>query len=155
VETMILGLDPGGTTGWCLATFKEDGSVRWNYNQLGPEPHHDELFSLLEAFDAPNFHVVCESFEFRQGKQRQGIVLDSCEYIGVVKLFAQQRPGTPVVFQTAGAAKGFVSNDKLRAMELWKGVAWKHAMDATRHVVTYAVTRLKRYDLIESWKGLA
>lgn len=43
----ILGIDPGGTTGWCLLTvaraaifdYEEPGIIEWDYGELnGPEP---------------------------------------------------------------------------------------------------------------------
>jgi hypothetical protein len=113
------------------------------------------------------FTVVCESFEFRQHDDyRTGVDLSAKEYIGVVKLFAQERMNTrgqKLVFQTPAQAKGFVpdkakeglaANAKLKAMELWVPEQ-RHAMDAMRHLITYMVTKRGRLDLIESWKTLA
>jgi hypothetical protein len=164
----ILALDPGGTTGWAQLTYVDTkpiecdwttwvGSIgvrepMWTCGQIGPDDHHKELFALLERADAFDFTVVCESFEFRQYRQRDNINLMSREYIGVTKLFGQER-NRPVVFQTAGAAKPFVTDEKLKAMGLWVP-GQKHARDALRHLVTFLVRKEHRTELVKSWKDL-
>lgn len=154
----VIGLDPGGTTGWStysamLMPGPEYLDQTWEAGHLGPDDHHLDLYEFLGLQQVETTIVVCESFEFRQYKQRDNINLMSREYIGVAKLFAQERLPHPVVFQTAGAAKGFVTDEKLKAMGLWVP-GWKHAMDARRHTVHYLVSTMKRYDLIRSWKDL-
>lgn len=155
----IIALDPGGTTGiavWtdCRPSSPTDNEFTWY--ELGPEEHHKELwdFLLKGTVGASGDHtIVCESFEFRQNRQRDNINLMSREYIGVVKLF-QQQYGTPVVFQTAGVAKPFVTDEKLKAMGLYQKGS-KHERDATRHLIYYMVNKLHRIDLIKSWRDLA
>lgn len=148
----IIALDPGGTTGWALYDVDSDNNEKWTCGQIGPHEHHDELFSHLERLHVQSFTVVCESFEFRQNAQRNNLNLMSKEYIGIVKLFGQQR-NVPVVFQTAGQAKPFVTDEKLKIMGHYTP-GMKHARDAYRHLILYMVSRLKRVDLIESWRNL-
>lgn len=150
--TTYLALDPGGTTGWVRYSPEAPSLMRFVTGQLGPEEHHERLYALLEREHTQKYTVICESFEFRQNKQRDNINLMSREYIGVVKLFRKER-NVPVVFQTAGAAKGFVTDEKLKAMGLWVP-GQKHAMDAMRHLVFYLVNVERRVDLIQSWKEL-
>lgn len=163
----IIALDPGGTTGWAMWTkmynyvpgsgqyLGEDDKFSWG--QLGPHEHHEELFALLEHMHVQEYTIVCESFEFRQYRQRENINLMSREYIGVVKLFRQQRSEiasfSPVVFQTAGQAKGFVSDEKLKAIDLYPS-GQKHARDALRHLIYYMVNKRKRYDIVKNWRDL-
>lgn len=151
----VVALDPGGTTG--IATYLKPvvGDEHWGVSQVGPDEHHDELYNYLAETFVPfsgNQFVVCESFEFRQNRQRDNINLMSREYIGVVKLFGKKH-GIPVVFQTAGVAKPFVTDEKLKIMDMWVP-GKKHAMDARRHLIYFLVNEQKRYDLIESWKDL-
>lgn len=157
----VLALDPGGTTGWVLYTLKEETyglTEKWDEGQLGPEEHHVDLYMLINSLcmealaQNDEFIVVCESFEFRQNRQRDNINLMSKEYIGVVKLIAQTL-GIPVVFQTAGAAKPFVTDQKLKAMLLYS-TNQRHANDAKRHAVFYLVTKKKLHHLVETWKKL-
>jgi hypothetical protein len=157
--TKIVSLDPGGTTGY--AVYHRDGTEQerfnryggtWTWGHLGPDDHHEDLFALLCLNYTKDMIVVCESFEFRQNRQRDNINLMSREYIGVAKLFGQ-REDTPVVFQSAAQGKGFVSDEKLKVMGLYIP-GKKHAMDAMRHLVFYMVNKQRRHDLIESWKTL-
>lgn len=169
----VIALDPGGTTGWAtytatkMSVVDDDRMITewynpvWNCGQLGPEEHHDRLEALLESERVTDYTVVCESFEFRQGKQRNNLDLSSKEYIGVVKLF-KRRENVPTVFQTAGQAKtfipdkavgGLVANQKLKVLGLYHP-NHKHAMDAMRHLVTYLVQKERRYDLVTKWKDL-
>ena len=156
----IVALDPGGTTGW--ATWQDEATghtgTPWdhfNIGQIGPEEHHLELYNWLGHLQVHDYTVVCESFEFRQHDgERAGISLISKEYIGVAKLFAAERMnGKRVVEQTAGQAKPFVTNDKLKVMGLYIP-GKKHAMDAMRHLVLYLITREGRKDLVQSWRNL-
>jgi hypothetical protein len=146
----ILALDPGGTTGWALLKGQQ-----YSIDQIGPGEHHLGLWQLMADINANSdeFIIVCESFEFRQGKQRAGIVLVSKEYIGIVKLFGAVHPEVRVVFQTAAQAKAFVTDEKIKALNLWSP-GNGHAMDAMRHLLTFQVQRLKRHDIIQKWRHL-
>lgn len=154
----VIALDPGGTTGWCTYENQEivnpDGETevydeRWVHGHLGPEEHHGQLYDFLGMqHSQQETYVVCESFEFRQ-KARTGLVLVSLEYIGVTKLFVRERR-LQLKMQTAAMGKGFVTDEKLRKMGLYQP-GWKHANDATRHLVYYLVNSHKRMDLIKSW----
>jgi hypothetical protein len=159
--TTIVALDPGGTTGFAVYREERDNDAAnlryggsWRAGHIGPEEHHVELWNFLAKLQQhdENLTVVCESFEFRQGKQRANINLMSKEYIGVAKLFGTVW-GIPVVFQTAAQGKGFASDEKLKVMGLYTP-GKKHAMDAMRHLVTYMITKRRRHDLMESWKSL-
>lgn len=164
----VLAFDPGGTTGWAMydGLFLPDldgdkprlVEQRHTVGHLGPHEHHDELYEFLEESAIHNFAVVWESFEFRQGKQRDNLNLISKEYIGVLKLFVKQRHCRAKSY-TAGASKGFVpdkgpqANQKLKVMN-WYTPGWKHANDASRVLIKYLVDVERRFDLIESWRGL-
>lgn len=154
VYKRVIGLDPGGTTGWAtVSRTREPSDETWQFGQLGPNEHHEELFAFLEMSIVQETVIVCESFEFRQNRQRDNINLMSKEYIGVVKLLDQERNNVKTVFQTAAMAKGFVSDKKIKAMGLWQP-GYKHAMDATRHAIYYLVNKENRTDLIKNWRTL-
>jgi hypothetical protein len=124
----VIALDPGGTTGW--ATY--DGN-EYKCGQLGPD-----------------FIVVTESFQYRQGKWRPNVSLMSREYIGVTKLFCANNVHD-YVEQTAAQAKALVTDDKVKAMGLWH-TGWPHAMDATRHLLFYLVTQCDGRKILEAWR---
>jgi hypothetical protein len=178
----IIGLDPGGTTGWALYTadvihhpVDPDIAVPtvefYNENfvsgQKGPGHHHLRLWHLLEQWTTVNTIIVCESFEFRRNEKdrsRDNIVLDSREYIGVVNLYEQyyhettsNQPGVfEVVYQTAALGKGFWTDKKLAAVGKFAApkTTWPHANDAMRHLLHYMVFKMNRQDLLIPLKGL-
>lgn len=161
----ILALDPGGTTGW--ATFKAnkivgpDGKAeylgrQWTCGQLGPSPHHLELYHWLEHNELQTYHIITESFEYRN-KERPGLVLISCEYIGVAKLYGAAHQ-TKVWEQTASQGKirekSFVRKENLQRLALWSP-GWTHAMDAYGHLLYYMINtaHVLRDELLEKgWK---
>lgn len=183
----IIGLDPGGTTGWVLYTADilhhpvdpdlavstlEFFNEKYITGQMGPGPHHMELWHFLEQHTTRNTIIVCESFEFRKNDRdatRDNIVLVSKEYIGVVNLYEQyyhettsNQPGEfRVRYQTAGnvipgpSRKAFWTNDKLEAVgRLTKPVTpWRHANDAMRHLLYYMVFKMNRQDLLLPLRG--
>lgn len=176
----ILGLDPGGTTGWALYTADVIHSLagerptpeyyneKFNAGQIGPGPHHRRLWCLLEQWTVTNTIIVCESFEFRRNERdrnRTNIVLDSKEYIGVVNLYQQMfeattaqkhdnHIGLEVVYQTAATGKGFWTDQKLQAVrkQSTPKSKWPHANDAMRHLLHYMVFKMGRKDLLEPLK---
>lgn len=71
----------------------------------------------------------------------EGLVLDSREYIGVIKVAAQQIPSIEVVSRNASTALGFIKDNKLQAMGWYQPtMAMPHARDALRHLVRYLVS---------------
>jgi hypothetical protein len=160
----VLALDPGGSTGWALystyvivtgPTSYEVGKVNITQGQLGPADHHLALWNLLGMHHASNYRIVCESFEFR-GEDRTNIRLISNEYIGVVKLFCQERNDTlpssarvQLTMQTASSGKGFWypkvkgkaaswDGSKLKAVGLYHPTTdGRHINDATAHLLQY------------------
>lgn len=137
----IVSLDPGGTTGW--ASFTSDGdSAQWICGQLAAKNHHDQLDNMLGMMHTDQYHIVCESFEYRN-VSRAGLVLDSVEYIGVMKRYAQCW-GVSYTMQTASQGKvgtrpnAFVKPSNLRKLGLWSP-GNVHAMDAYGHLLYYMI----------------
>ena len=174
INFRAVGLDPGGTTGWMQFDAKHDSSGKILDYELtplhfGPQDHHEDLYAALEHSHIHNYHLVYESFEFRQNDPRwqYGVNLMSREYIGVAKLFGQQRDlyGKKQIHAlTAGQSKGFIpdkakngmaANAKLKAMG-WYTPSMKHANDAARVLATWLITNGGKdfRFLIEGWKDL-
>lgn len=137
----LIALDPGRTTGVALASKDEDSlkidyfQAKWNHLILYGFLHGRAQLGKLD-------HVVCESFEFRQGKQKTGVDLYPCELIGIVKLFEAQwalngnKPIIPLTMQTAAQGKGYYDDRKLRNLDLYKK-AVPHGRDACRHLLQW------------------
>jgi hypothetical protein len=130
----IIGIDPGGTTGWAVwdGEFKECG-------QLGPEPHHLELSSTLERVCGPDSIIVCEHFKKHDLTPSE---LISLEYIGVVRLFAEIY-NIRLVMQYR-SQKEWATNDRLQKLGIVHN-AWikeRNAVDAQRHIVVYIISNV-------------
>jgi hypothetical protein len=152
----IIALDPGGTTGWATAT-EDGGTTSYNCGQIGPNVHHSQLYTFLELqHSSKSDCVVYESFEFRQGAQRANLNLMSREYIGVIRLFEQERR-VATFHQTAAQAKGLVSDTKIKKLDLWYP-GWQHAMDAFRHLLYFIVVDTPaafvdtRLEILQAWR---
>jgi hypothetical protein len=155
----IIGLDPGGTTGWAVLTITEPNPLspdysltnpqfksEWVMGQLGPHEHHTQLYNLLETQHVQNTFVVSESFEYRNDS-RPGLVLISSEYIGVTKLFCRERQ-VPLWLQTASEGKvrntpsAFVKPANLKALGLYQS-SLRHANDAIGHILYWMINTMK------------
>ena len=131
----ILALDPGGTTGFKIWS-DEVGFVGGQLiNGHMKDGHHEELWSMLNNL-YPTV-VIYEAFEYRN-RARAGLVLDSREYIGIIRLWGEITDGAVLVKQTASQAKGFVNDAILKKGSLWVP-GNPHENDAMRHLVYYLV----------------
>lgn len=139
--TLVLGIDPGGTTGYALLDLE---SYSWEQGELGPEEHHRDLYFQLVVLK-PDI-IICESFDYRivesKGTKMPGVNLISREYIGIVKLYTEMFPTTTLVMQSpaqgGGGTKhsGFWKNEKLKKVGLHAAPGGRqHMNDATRHVL--------------------
>ncbi|TXH54664.1 MAG: hypothetical protein E6Q97_10330, partial [Desulfurellales bacterium] len=122
--TLVLGIDPGGTTGFAQLDLE---SNTWRMSELGPEDHHKDLhYKLLRL--QPDI-IICESFDYRivesKGTKMPGVNLISREYIGIVKLYAEVYPTTTLVMQSPAQGgggtshSGFWKNEKLKKVGLY------------------------------------
>jgi hypothetical protein len=149
----VIALDPGGTTGWSMfrtSLIEIDGALpemydaKWTQGQLGPHEHHSELYTFLELMTTQRTYIITESFEYRN-RARAGLDLSSKEYIGVTKLFVQQRGLEGFYYeQTASQAgvggHGFVKDGNIKKLGLWNaGHVNRHANDATRHLLWWLI----------------
>jgi hypothetical protein len=125
---LIMGIDPGGSTGICVLDTESQG---FRYETLGPEEHHSKLEHLLNNV-MPDV-IVLERFDNRG---IHGAKLISLEYVGVVKLVASFL--TIQVELHSPSMKGWWTSNKLKQAELWvPGRVHIHEMDALRHVLYY------------------
>jgi hypothetical protein len=153
MKMRIVAIDPGSTTGWAsmdAPSLNNANDRRWRQGMMGPEDHHLKLYTMISLFE-PDI-VICEGFEYRNDS-REGLVLDSREYIGVAKLWAQERTNVhvryveqqPNVGKIRGAAteqSALVKKRNLQKLGLWSlGPKSEHHMvDATGHLLYFMLT---------------
>lgn len=128
----IIVFDPGGTTGYAVGVIErykapmkvKAGQAKWN---------HLQIYSQL-TIAKPDL-IVCESFQYRN-RARDKLELISCEYIGVITLFAQENE-IKLQFQTpAYGVGGFYTDKKLKEIDYWVKNE-PHSMDALRHLLQW------------------
>lgn len=138
---IVLALDPGRTTGYAIAA-RGGGKFDICYGEENWD--HRDFWHALNVLQAEL--IVCESFEFRQGKQL-GVDLYPCELIGVLNLWSQQgaRYGQPtslgytpeIHYQPASVQskrKAYFSDAMLKNLGLyWKD--FEHGRSAVKHLL--------------------
>lgn len=141
----IVGLDPGGTTGYCVY-YTETQEVA--QDEIKRKDHHWNLYKTLRL-DNPDV-IVCEQFDYRPNQKVAD--LHAVEYIGVVKLYCDVYDYVELVFQTQlKGHRGLWTNDKLEAVGLYVP-GMPHAMDATRQVLYYVTVMMKDHYWVNKYR---
>lgn len=126
VNFSALAIDPGKTTGFCLA--QQDGNKLFLASFEKEWEVWDIYKYLLEA--RPGY-VICEGFRYRPGQAKPHIVLFPVEVIGVVRLYCHIST-TSLFQQDASQGKAFYTDDKLHQLGIYN-MHTKHGRDAMRH----------------------
>lgn len=137
----VIGIDPGGTTGWavlcCPVNSLRGGSdplaeiKHWSYGQLeGAENHQvDQLIMIIQDWEAAA--IVCEGFHLRTLAAELSPVRITAALDWWLS-YAKR----PMFIQLPSMAKSTATDDRLKSWELYdKGN--EHARDATRHASTF------------------
>jgi hypothetical protein len=145
-ELVLIGLDPGGTTGWALLVIGQDAMLEpelkilnnialYSFGEFKGDEHKqvDAIEDMLELW--PGAAVVREDFILRtQNKSREvlspvrlGFAIDHLLYSRNRVVFTQQ----------PSLAKSTATDDRLKSWGLYRPGS-EHARDATRHAITFA-----------------
>ena len=128
---ILLSLDPGITTGYCLARMN-DSTCEIAYNEAQLQPA--DLLVMLQDIE-PKI-VVYEDFQYRN-RARDKLVLFSVQLIGVIEAYKALTPDCHVKKQTPAQGKGHYNDDTLRRLGLYqRGTV--HGRDAARHLLHFA-----------------
>lgn len=127
----ILGVDPGGTTGFCVIEYGPDSKpvLKEAWQEAGG------LGGVLAIRDKIIKHeiVVCESFTLRPGVKMPD--LSPVYIIGALEALMPYQDS--LVYQQP-SAKVLCPDDKLKKIGMYQ-VAKPHANDAIRHAIIYLV----------------
>lgn len=172
---VIIAIDPGGTTGiaWCRMDQHKSGQHVAGYQHIPMQVGRcNEDIGLKEMFvnlggmcrwaepftGATDVHIVVERFEFRADERyRDKIDYIAAEVIGALRLWRLDRSYIKLAYQSASQAVGddktkcFWSDDKVKTLGLWVP-NYRHAMDATRHLLHYRLFTLGHKDLLEPFR---
>lgn len=156
----IIGIDPGVTTGVAVmalldSEYKLVDTFQWKDPDFVWEKIHELIVSHKEEVGPERVTVLCESFEVRPD------VLDPDEtpkYI-IKDLERYVEPEHEIRYQQASVAKVGVPPaksgrpDRLKAFGLYQR-GYRHANDAIRHIVAYAIEKLRYRPLIVAGWGV-
>lgn len=144
-QYVVLALDPGGTSGWCIIGVHPDSIASgdpdikildnvefWSAGQFdGPE--HDQCDMVVELVRAwPSARLVSEQFTLRSKVTSAEVF--SLERMNAIIGWAV-RPRY-LVMQQPSLAMTTVTDDRQKAMGLWIP-GKEHARDATKHAITF------------------
>lgn len=125
----IFAVDPGKRTGWAL--WAPGSTV-----ESGECEHFDFLRFAQDEVDS-NTVVVCENFLITYATLKKSRQTWSLEQIGALRYWCW-REDAEFVLQTPAEAKGFATDDRLKHLGWWQK-GQRHANDALRHLLLYAV----------------
>jgi hypothetical protein len=128
---ILLSLDPGITTGYCLGRMNGD-TCELAYNEAKLQPA--DLLLMLQDIE-PEV-IVYEDFQYRN-RSRDKLVLFSVQLIGIVEAYRVLAPDCHVKKQTPAQGKGHYSDDALRRHGLYQKGGEGHGRDAARHLLQY------------------
>lgn len=148
---VVLALDPGGTTGWCVLgihpdamsgdegihPFGEYGNVLfWTAGEFTgkQDDQIDECVELIASW--PSARLVTEGFQLRQLNAQ----LDPVEINAALRWAVRPRY---FVKQNAALAMSTMTDDRLKALGFWLP-GKEHARDATRHAITFVKRQKER-----------
>lgn len=125
LSPVVLGVDPGKTTGWALL------SIGFECGQLN---------GRLDAYTRlplgyPGMEVVAEKFTITPGTPTGQY--DALYIIGHLEAICYSNK-IPFTLQTPAQAKKFISNEVLTILG-WYRKGLPHAMDAARHLALHLV----------------
>ncbi len=158
---LLIGIDPGVTTGVCALNLEKEFFELDGTWQLGnPDAVYEDLEDLIAGYELvygeEDVLVLCESFEIRPDvidpdETPKYIIKDLDRYV------APQR-GERFKYRMASQAKTGVPparngrQDRLKAFGLYQ-TGQRHANDAIRHCVSYALDKLHYAPLIKAGWG--
>ena len=131
----LLSLDPGQTTGWALWYRPVEGKIELKASGQWYSFPMSKVVAELEGFlESKSIDlVVMEEYRIYnwKAKDHANSTVFTLRLIGALEYVLGMR-GIGVIFQGAGQAKGFCTDEKLEDWGFWQ-IGERHARDAIRH----------------------
>jgi len=148
IPSRLLCLDPGETTGW--AFFNQGELDQWGQIDtvnIEKQAIWNDLEDLIH--NCGPTQVVCEDYRVYAHKleRHSNSQVVTLRLIGGIDLLCHQNyhietypkhASIPLHYQMATMAKGFVTDDRLKAWDMWQS-GMKHSRDAIRHGIYYLI----------------
>ena len=129
--SVVMAVDPGKMTG--VALF--DGTNHQSF-ELDIDVVFTKLYDLVKMYRPAA--VICEAFRITVQTAKNTQAPWSLELIGALRLTCLLFD-IPFILQSPSDAKGFATDDKLKAMEWYNPSKGGHQNDATRHLMAWLV----------------
>lgn len=135
----LLALDPGATTGVCIATIEgQDVLLEPSEGRISPLGLYNILETLTALYDFDtSVAVIYEDFQFRQGV-RTGLDLTPARLIGIIELW-EERCASAIGFYcqqpSVQGAKAYWSDARLKELGVYWAHGKGHARSATKHML--------------------
>lgn len=129
----VISVDPGGTTGWCLARFPGFVTV------AGETGSVTDIIGILDSHKPDT--VVVEAFRIYpwRAKNLSWSNVPAVEVLGAVKVWCNSNNAAYI--EQSAASRKLISKLWLQTSGLWKATRGKpHARDAARHLLYYCIT---------------
>lgn len=122
----MIAIDPGKTTGICLHRNRAISAFIF-------KDGHKALYEFIASFK-PEV-VIYERFDYRP--HQPNVDLIPVELIGVIKLYCQKHLCQEVPQKQLKGHRGFWTDDKLKALGLYKVGQQGHSNDALRQMLFF------------------
>lgn len=129
----LLAIDPGETSG--VALVQREPLLKMRTDELDWQNTCRFVDEALREFGGENVEVIVEKFTINANTHKKSPQPWSLEVTGMCRLMAMAHGSGAITLQTPADAKSFVSNTRLRDLEMWHVGGGGHANDALRHVI--------------------
>lgn len=139
-NTTILGIDPGGTTGWALLSITSEGRrhlTRWRHGQ-STGSLTDLLLDNVGRMIRRDDLVAVEDFVIGSRAVRASTEAALVRYVIDTAADQCRQAGARFVLRPAGRVKPWATDDRLKACDGYC-VGMRHSTDAARHALYAAV----------------
>ncbi len=134
---LIIGIDPGETTGLCVFINKPIPFIRQHQRNTSIIEWGVDCYNEVIPDDMSDVVVVIESYRIYSWKTKQHTwaSLLTPRLIGCAETLCRLKK-VPLIQQSAQQGKGFVTDERLKQWGLYIP-GRPHACDATRHVLQF------------------
>lgn len=137
----VIGIDPGETTGICCfrgGSLIDAQQLDTSDPVIGPTEVEQYIRDIISLTDKLPLHIVMEDYKVYSWKadDHSWASLHTPRLIGAIEYICGAVLKVPITKQMAQVAKGFCTDEKLKAWNLWVP-GKRHARDAIRHAIYY------------------
>lgn len=146
--TLVIGVDPGGTTGLAAVTHTDRDGYNLPWSEAFPlEPLEvvAAISAFVIAYGTDAWWVAAERFVVSRRAGRSSTAAAGERARAILGALEAAFPGR-VKLRNAAAAKGWAVDARLKAAGLWPAQGRPHTTDAARHALYFQVVNLGNPD---------